>query len=144
MRTERASGSVEENGQNAEKIAPSAGQTQEQIEKRVLGLLGLCARARRLVIGASQVCEALRGTAPGKTPILVVEADDTSAPTHKRLCDKTTYYHVPRVRLSVHATVLGAAVGKKEAAVAAVGVTEPHLAAEIRRLIETNSTPQER
>ena len=121
---------------NSEKGAPSAGQKTDETERRVLGLLGLAARARRLVIGASQVCEALRGATRDKIVLAVIEAGDTSAATHKRLCDKTSYYHVHHARLSVPATALGAAVGKKEAAVAAVGVTEPHLAAEIRRLTE--------
>ena len=118
---------------NEQKPAPSAAETATDTDRKVLGLLGFAARARKLIVGASQVCEAL-GT--GKAPLIVVEAGDTSAATHKRLSDKTSYYHTPRARLTVSATALAAAVGKKEAAVAAVGVTEPHIAAEIGRLTE--------
>lgn len=116
-----------------ERPAPSAAETAD-VDKKVLGLLGFAARARKLVVGATQVCEALGTAKPEKAPLCVVEAGDTSAATHKRLVDKTTYYHTPYARLTVSTTALGAAVGKKEAAVAAVGVTEPHIAAEIRRL----------
>lgn len=111
---------------NEQKPAPSAAET----DKKILGLIGFAARARQLIVGTEQVCGAL---ASGKV-LTVVEAGDTSAATHKRLSDKTTYYRAPRARLSVSATDLAAAVGKKGAAVAAVGVTEPHIAAEIRRL----------
>jgi len=115
--------------QNTQKPTPSAGQLDEATEKKVLGLIGFAARARRLAIGAEQVCDALRAG----HALCVVEAGDTSAATHKRIGDKTSYYRAHRVRLSVPATALGAAVGKGTA-VAAVGVTEPHIAAEIRRL----------
>ena len=104
------------------------------LENKILHLLGFAARARRLTIGVSQVCEALRGTSPDKMPFAVIEAGDTSPATHKRIGDKTTYYHTPHIRLSAAGAALAAAIGKKEATVGAVGVTEPHIAAEIKRL----------
>ena len=75
----------------------------EQREEKLLSTLGLCARARKLVMGTPMICEALR-TPPkggGKAPVLaVVEASDTSENTHRKLLSKCTYYRVPHYRIS--------------------------------------------
>ena len=95
-----------------------------QDKEHLLSTLGLCARARALVVGTPLLCETLRA---GTGRILcVLEASDTSANTHKRLTDKCTYYRVPLHRLEADAGTLGRAVGKT-GAVAAVGVTDPGL-----------------
>ena len=91
-----------------------------QDKEHLLSTLGLCARARALVVGTPLLCETLRA---GNGRILcVLEASDTS----KRLTDKCTYYRVPLHRLEADAGTLGRAVGKT-GAVAAVGVTDPGL-----------------
>ena len=64
--------------------------------KKLLTTLGLCAKARKLVYGTEQICDALR---EGKTVCLVLEASDTSPNTHKRLTDRTAYYRVRHVRI---------------------------------------------
>lgn len=103
-------------------------------EEKLLSTIGLCARARKLVMGTPMVTEALREG--GKSPVLVVlEAADTSANTHARLLSKCTYYRTPLYRLPVSTERLGHAIGKS-GLVAAVGVTDagllraltPHLA----------------
>ena len=81
-----------------------------QDKEHLLSTLGLCARARALVVGTPLLCETLRA---GNGRILcVLEASDTSANTHKRLTDKCTYYRVPLHRLEADAGTLGRAVGK--------------------------------
>ena len=93
--------------------------------EKLLSTLGLCARARKLVMGTPMVCEALRQG--GKSPVLaVLEASDTSENTHKKLADKCTFYRVPLYRLPADTTRLGKAIGKT-GAVAAVGVTDENL-----------------
>ena len=93
-------------------------------EDKLLSTLGLCARARRLVMGTPMVCEAMRDK---KTPVIaVLEASDTSANTHKNLSDKCGFYGVPLYRLTANTADLGRAVGKT-GAVAAVGVTDMNL-----------------
>ena len=93
-------------------------------EDKLLSTLGLCARARKLVMGTPMVCEAVRSKKP---PVLaVLEASDTSANTHKRLADKCAYYGVPLYRLAADTGRLGRAVGKAFA-VAAVGLTDANL-----------------
>ena len=93
-------------------------------EDKLLSTLGLCARARKLVMGTPMVCEAMRD---GKAPVIaVLEASDTSDNTHKKLSDKCAFYRVPLYRLTADTERLGRAVGKT-GAVAAVGVTDESL-----------------
>ena len=93
-------------------------------EEKLLSTLGLCARARKLVMGTPMVCEAMRDK---RTPVVaVLEASDTSAGTHKKLTDKCAFYGVPHYRLTADTQQLGHAVGKA-GAVAAVGVTDENL-----------------
>ena len=93
--------------------------------EKLLSTLGLCARARRLVMGTPMVCEALRQG--GKSPVLaVLEASDTSENTHRKLVSKCAFYRVPLYRLPADTVRLGRAIGKT-GAVAAVGVTDENL-----------------
>ena len=93
-------------------------------EEKLLSTLGLCARARKLVMGTPMVCEAMRDKRA--SVVAVLEASDTSAGTHKKLTDKCAFYGVPHYRLTASTQQLGHAVGKT-GAVAAVGVTDENL-----------------
>ena len=93
-------------------------------EDKLLSTLGLCARARKLVMGTPMVCEALRDK---KNPVIaVLEASDTSGNTHKKLSDKTAFYGVPLYRLTADTARLGRAVGES-GGVAAAGVIDERL-----------------
>ncbi|MBE6555081.1 MAG: hypothetical protein E7663_02435 [Ruminococcaceae bacterium] len=105
-------------------------------DKRALSLLGFAARAGRLTVGVPLLCEAMRKGTRGKTPLLVALACDASPNTKKRILDRTAYYGVRLVRLEVDTAALALAVGKREGAVAAVGVTDPHLASAIGALFD--------
>ena len=110
-------------------------QTMNEASAKTLRLLGLAAKAGKLTIGTDLFCAALaRGGE--HAPRLAVEAGDSSANTHKRVTDRCAYYGVRAVRLAATAAELAHAVGKKEAAVAVVGVTDPHLAAAISAAFE--------
>ena len=98
---------------------------------RALRLLGLAARARALVIGTPLICTALSKAAKDKTPHLVLLAEDASENTKKRLTDRTAFYGVELVSLPLTCAQLAHTIGKKEALVAAVGVTDQNLAAAI-------------
>ena len=102
--------------------------------ERALGLLGLAARAGRVTVGVPLICAALQKGKPGKGVTLVLEACDASAGTKKKIGDKCAYYGVRLIELPVDCGRLALAVGKREAAVAAVGVSEPNLAAAIQEL----------
>ena len=111
---------------------------QAEIAQRTLQYLGLAARAGRVVVGVPLICTALSKGAKGKTPVLVVRANDASANTAKRISDRCAYYGVPLLELACDCSTLAKRIGKGEAAVAAVGVTDPGLAAAIRTLYENN------
>lgn len=78
---------------------------------RLLGMLGLCARAGRLICGVPLICDAMRAARRGKVPCLVLEAADTSPNTHKRIIDRCAYYHTETVRIPVSGGELAHAVG---------------------------------
>ncbi|MBE6694038.1 MAG: 50S ribosomal protein L7ae [Ruminococcaceae bacterium] len=98
--------------------------------KKLLSTLGLCARARKLVIGTPMVCERLRSDSERagteQRVYAVIEASDTSGNTHARLTSKCTFYGVPHYRLDFSAEELSHAVGKT-GATAAVGILDPQL-----------------
>ncbi|MBR7112741.1 MAG: hypothetical protein IKC75_07505 [Clostridia bacterium] len=108
----------------------------KSIEEKALAYLGFAVRARRAVIGVSLMCEALKSTPVRGDTVsrIVLEAADTSANTHKRIADRTAYYHVPAVRLSLDGESLAVAVGKRGGTVGAVLVTDDSLAAAIAAL----------
>ena len=109
------------------------------VTERVLGLLGLCARARKLVIGTALICTALsKGESKG-TPVLVIEAADSSANTHKRITDRCTHYGVRAVRIEADCATLAHRIGKGDAAVAAVGVTDAQLARAILAALDVHN-----
>ena len=102
---------------------------------KALRLLGLAAKAGKLTVGTDLVCAALaRGGE--HAPRLAVEAGDSSNNTHKRVTDRCAYYGVRALRLSAAAAELAHAIGKRDAAVAVVGVSDPHLAAAIIAALE--------
>ncbi len=94
--------------------------------KKLLSTLGLCARAGALVYGTENVCVALRGGTPRGRVCLVIEADDSSPNTHKKLTDKCTYYRIEHRVIPVTASALGAALGRA-GLLAAVGITDENL-----------------
>jgi len=104
----------------------------ERRNDRLLHALGLCAKARRLVVGTSMICEALRGKSK---PFLVIAAGDNAENTQKKLTDKCAFYHVPLVALALSGETLGDAVGK-HTKVAAVAITDEQLCRLVEKTIE--------
>ena len=109
--------------------------------RKILRFLGFAARARKLVAGVPLLCRAMQrgGTA---MPLVVIEAQDTSANTHKRVSDRTAYYGVPCYRIGVSAQALANAVGKRDGVIAAVGVTDASLAQAVLDLLAEESREQ--
>ena len=82
------------------------------MNKNTLGVIGLAARARGIVIGTNQVLEAIRG----RKAKLVLIASDVSDNTRKNLKDKATYYSASTEETDITAEELGKAVGHSNTA----------------------------
>lgn len=90
------------------------------MDKRILGSIGLCAKAGKLIFGVPMIIEAMQ---KGKKLCLVLEAGDTSDNTHKKITDKCTFYGIEKIRLDFDGAALAAAVGKSSS-LAAVAITD--------------------
>ena len=90
------------------------------MDSRVLSSLGLCVKAGKLILGAPMIIEAMQ---KGTRVYLVLEAQDTSDNTHKKITDKCNFYGVEKIRLEFDGGTLGAAVGKSST-LAAVAITD--------------------
>lgn len=82
------------------------------MKKNTLGVIGLAARARGIVIGTNQVLEAIRGNKAK----LVLIASDVSDNTRKQLKDKAAYYSTMIEELDITTEELGRAVGHSNTA----------------------------
>ena len=97
---------------------------------KLLGLLGLCARAGRLVCGTPMICESLKAK---KEILMVIMAEGVSENTRKRLSDRCGFYGVRLEIAKVTTAELAHALGKS-GELAAVGVTDPNFAAGLEKL----------
>lgn len=92
-------------------------------------MLGLAARAGKLVFGTEMICVSLRASG-AKRPCLVIEAADTSSGTNKKLTDKCTYYGVEKIKIPCKMEELSRALGRS-ALTSAVGVCDKSFAGAI-------------
>ena len=90
---------------------------------RLLGAIGLCRRAGKLICGVDLVCTELRRHG---TVQMVLAPDDVSDNTRKKLNDKCNFYGVSLILLPYGAQELATAVGK-DAPIGAVAITDAKL-----------------
>ena len=102
--------------------------------RKLLGNLGLCARAGKLIFGVPMICEAMRRGAAKGMPLLILEAADTSDGTHKKIADKASYYKVRTVRLKCDGATLASALGKTSS-LAAVAITDNEMCRMVEKYI---------
>lgn len=112
-----------------------------EVERKLLGLIGLGARARNVVVGVERVRDAVRR---GKVKVAFV-AINASENSRDKVLPLLVAKRV-RVVEGLSAESLGQAVGKETTV--AVGVTDAALASGVRRLVEPdrrdarNSSPR--
>ncbi|MBE6683411.1 MAG: 50S ribosomal protein L7ae [Ruminococcaceae bacterium] len=82
------------------------------MKKNTIGVIGLAARARGIVIGTNNVLEAIRS---GKAHLVLI-ASDVSDNTKKNLTDKSAYYSVKSEQIDITTAELGKAVGHSHSA----------------------------
>lgn len=97
---------------------------------KALNMLGLCARAGKLVSGSQSVESALKS---GKAKLVLVD-EDASALSKKELSDACAYRGVPKAEIQKQA--LGASIGKPGRMMAAV--TDESFAERICQLLKEN------
>ena len=100
-------------------------------QKKLLGLLGFAARARRLVCGTDLVRDAIRR---GDVPLALV-ASDASANTFKRIADTCRYYGTDLCQVPIPASVLSKQIGKT-ANIAVIGVCDMNFVTGIAALFD--------
>jgi len=105
------------------------------VERRMLGLIGLGIRGRLVVVGVDRVREAARS---GTLRFAVIAAD-ASHHSREKVERLLTAKGVPTASIASAAT-LGAAVGRE--ATAAIGVVDAKLATGIRALLESGTAMQ--
>ena len=96
---------------------------------RLLGAIGLCRRAGKLICGVDLICTELRKSEKAlKAPKVqaVLAASDVSDNTRKKLNDKCKFYGATLIYLPYTADELAAAVGK-DAPIGAVAITDAKL-----------------
>ena len=120
-----------------EKQDATPAESREADTGRLLSTLGLCARARRLVIGTPMVCEAMR---QNRQILCVLAASDTSGNTHNKLTSKCAWYKVPLHRLCADSVSLGRSVGK-HGPVAAVGITDKDMLRALEKYFPSAEAP---
>lgn len=103
---------------------------------RLLGMLGLAARARQLSVGSALACDAI-----ARGAYLALTASDASENTEKRIRDRSDFYECKYLRLDCTSGELAHAIGKS-GSVAAVAVNDPNFALAIENLIISNGTEQ--
>ena len=95
---------------------------------RFLGMLGLCARARKLTAGS-----ALSSDAIARGAYLAIVSSDAADNTRKRINDKCSFYGCRCLEAGFTSAEIGYAIGKS-GTVAAVAVNDPNFADALVRL----------
>ncbi len=103
----------------------------QENNKGLFRLLGLAARAGKLVYGTPMVCEELK---KADKICLVFVAKDASANTKKRITDKCSFYKKQLVELDIDTVELGRILGKL-GELAVVGLTDKSFKEGIEKFI---------
>lgn len=96
---------------------------------KALSLLGLAARARKIITGEELV---IKGIQTGKISLVIITTD-ASENTRKKLLDKCSYYEIPYVVI-FNRDELGHAIGKISRVT--IGFTDIGFSKHFKRLLE--------
>lgn len=90
-------------------------------EIQLLRMIGIVKKAGSLIVGYPQIYEYIKkGKNTAREEFLVIEAQDTSDNTHKKICNKCEFYNIATVRINSTCIELGAALGKSAVSCVAV------------------------
>ena len=100
-------------------------------QEKLIGLLGLAARAGKLIYGTPMTCDALKDR---KKIYYVFRAKGCSENTRKRLTDRCKYYEVPLIDVELDVSELAHKLGKS-GELAVVALTDASFAEGIKKLL---------
>ena len=109
---------------------------ENNLNKRLTGMLGFAMRAGKVVVGTESVCSAMARSGKDK-PRLILIAQGVSEGTKKKLLTKSEFYHIDTVMIDIDSSELGRLLGKLYAP-ATVAIIDDRFAEEIRRASGTN------
>ena len=109
---------------------------ENNVNKRLTGMLGFAMRAGKVVVGTESVCSAMARSGKDK-PRLILIAQGVSEGTKKKLLTKSEFYHIDTVMIDIDSSELGRLLGKLYAP-ATVAIIDDRFAEEIRRASGTN------
>ncbi len=97
----------------------------EKDTEKLASVLGMCAKARKLISGIPLICRSLKaGTSP---PHLVLYSHTASNNAKKRITDRCLFYKISCIEIPIDTEDLAECTGKS-GAIAAVGITDAGLA----------------
>ena len=99
--------------------------------EKITGLLGLAARAGKLVYGTPMVCDALKDK---KKIYYVFRAKGCSENTHKRISDRCKFYEVQLIDVELDIVEFAHKLGKS-GELAVVALTDASFAEGIKKLL---------
>ena len=105
------------------------------MDKKVLSMLSLCARAGKLSSGEFSCERALQGG----TAQLVFISEDASDNTKKKFTNKAFFYHVPVV-VCGNREEISAAIGRNNRAT--LVIQDEHFARNIEKLVQSDKKPE--
>lgn len=109
---------------------PQSSKDMEQ--NKIGGLLGICKKAGRMIVGTELTVEAIRA---GKKIALVLISSDASDNTSKRIGNCCKFYNTEIAVLPFQSSALGQLIGKK-GSVSVVGITDEGFADAIFKLMK--------
>lgn len=97
------------------------------IDNKILGLMGLAARARKVCFGADSVVLQIKK----KKVYLIIVAKDASDRTKDKFRNISYKYEIPII-IEGEIEILSKAIGKSNKAI--IGIEDSHLASEIQKI----------
>ena len=97
------------------------------IDNKILGLMGLAARARKVCFGADSVVLQIKK----KKVYLIIVAKDASDRTKDKFRNISYEYEIPII-IEGEIEILSKAIGKSNKAI--IGIEDSHLASEIQKI----------
>ena len=105
--------------------------SENKINSKLLGMMGLASRARKIVTGTEIVTEKIKS---GKKVEIVLIASDVSQNTLKKIVNCCEYYHTEYVQLQFTQDEISHAVGKS-CLTSSVAILDRNFADAIKNLV---------